>query len=485
MKNNKHYDIREIFEQMELDLIASMHKAFYFHQREQKKEGFEWEQWQLSKLRGLEEYRKRNRKIVESYNKPIEECINQQLKASEASGTNRFKRFLGKIKAFFHIKDKKATITFPEDRKPKDKVQELKEVIARATHNLIPEDNSFFGVNEKKLDALQKSVENDLKKAQYSVLRKMDDVYRQTIFKSQMYMQAGTVTLNKAIDMATKDFLKQGINSIQYKDGKRVNIASYAEMCLRTANHRAMLLGEGTKRDEWNIHLVVVSAHANTCPMCEPWQGKVLIDDVFSHPSQEYIDKYIGKYKLLSEAIKAGLLHPNCRHGLSTYFEGVTTLPKVPDGKEAIATYEAEQKQRAYERAIRKQKRIVQGTCDDVSRQQEQIKLQALQKKLREHLAKHKELRRNYEREKPDFRNIKEINYTQDLKQYEKYKEVLGKEAPETFDKFRELKYNNSKEWSIKQREYSTINAINNKDWSDVYKEKVKNIYIMTLEEII
>ncbi|MDY5913535.1 MAG: phage minor capsid protein [Inconstantimicrobium porci] len=400
MKNNKHYDIREIFEQMELDLIASMHKTFYFHQREQKKEGFEWEQWQLSKLRGLEEYRKRNRKIVESYNKPIEECINQQLKASEASGTNRFKRFLGKIKAFFHIKDKKATITFPEDRKPKDKVQELKEVIARATHNPIPEDNSFFGVNEKKLDALQKSVENDLKKAQYSVLRKMDDVYRQTIFKSQMYMQAGTVTLNKAIDMATKDFLKQGINSIQYKDGKRVNIASYAEMCLRTANHRAMLLAEGTKRDEWNIHLVVVSAHANTCPLCELWQGKILIDDVFSHPSEEYINKYIGKYKLLSEAIKVGLLHPNCRHSLSTYFEGITTLPKIPNGKEAIETYEAEQKQRAYERAIRKQKRIVQGTCDDASRQQEQIKLQALQKKLREHLANHKELRRNYEREK-------------------------------------------------------------------------------------
>ena len=27
----KSYDVRKIFEQMELDLISSMHRAFYFH----------------------------------------------------------------------------------------------------------------------------------------------------------------------------------------------------------------------------------------------------------------------------------------------------------------------------------------------------------------------------------------------------------------------------------------------------------------------
>ena len=33
-EREKSYDIRKIFEQMELDLISSMHKAFYFHQNE-------------------------------------------------------------------------------------------------------------------------------------------------------------------------------------------------------------------------------------------------------------------------------------------------------------------------------------------------------------------------------------------------------------------------------------------------------------------
>ena len=62
-------------------------------------------------------------------------------------------------------------------------------------------------------------------------------------------------------------------------------------MCLRTASHEATLLGEGKKRDEYGIYTVVVSAHANTCPMCAVWQGKILIDDVFSNPTEEYLTR--------------------------------------------------------------------------------------------------------------------------------------------------------------------------------------------------
>lgn len=35
-ERQKSYDIRKIFEQMELDLISSMRRAFYFHQNEQE-----------------------------------------------------------------------------------------------------------------------------------------------------------------------------------------------------------------------------------------------------------------------------------------------------------------------------------------------------------------------------------------------------------------------------------------------------------------
>jgi hypothetical protein len=396
-ERDKAYDIRSIFEKMELELISSMKKAFFFHQNEEQKEGFSWEQWQLSKLRAIEKYRKRNKKIIGSYARPIQATINRELKGNYQKGQGRLQKFFGKVKELLK-KVKDIEVNLPNDMAEQLKTREyIDKELGRETTP--PPDKDFFGVNDKKLNALQSTVENDLKVAQQAVLRKMDDVYRQTIFKTHVYLQGGVKSLNKAIDMATKDFLNQGINCIVYKDGKKVNIASYAEMALRTASQRATFLGEGKKRDEFGIHLVVVSAHANTCEKCMQWQGKVLIDDVFSHPSQEYIQEYSKKYSLLSEAIKAGLLHPNCRHTVITYFEGITQIPTIPDGDAAIKVYEAEQKQRALEREIRKWKRIEAGTLDPLAQGDAFNKVKQLQSELKRHLGKNSELRRNYERE--------------------------------------------------------------------------------------
>lgn len=396
-ERDKSYDIGKIFEQMELDLISSMNRAFYFHKREQDKEGFQWEQWQLTKLREMEKYRKRNKDIVDSYSKPIQKAIDRELRGNYSKGQNKASRLIDKVKQLIGF-NKEPSIELPKDI---EKKQSIKEYIAKILNRPIkpPQETNFFGVNEKKLEALISTVNNDLSKAQHSVLRKMDDVYRQTIFKTHMYLQNGAKTLNQAIDMATKDFLDKGINCIEYKNGTRVNIASYAEMALRTANHRATLLGEGSKRDEYGIHLVVVSAHANTCRLCEPWQGKVLIDDVFSHPSKEYIEEYIKKYKLLSEAIEKGFLHPNCRHTVTTFFPGITQLPTPQDGEEAIKVYEAEQKQRYMERQIRKWKRIELGSTDLKNQQIAHKKVNDWSKSLKEHLNNNKALRRNYNRE--------------------------------------------------------------------------------------
>lgn len=398
-QKNTSYDIRKIFEDMELNLISSMKRAFYFHQIDQNKEGFEWEQWQLTKLREIEKYRKRNKKLVDSYNGPIQKAIDRELQGNYSKGQNRVGKLIDKVKLFFGVDNKVTSeIVLPLDTEESQSVRGyIDKILNRPTKP--PQETNFFGVNDKKLEALQKSVTEDLIKGQRAVLRKMDDVYRQTIYKAQVNMQAGAKTLNQAIDMATKDFLDKGINCIEYKDGKRVNIASYAEMALRTASHRATLLGEGKKRDEYGLHLVVVSAHANTCKHCEPWQGKVLIDDVFSHPSKDFIEEN-KQYLLLSEAIEKRLLHPNCRHTLTTYFPGITQLPVVPDGKEAIKVYEAEQLQRYMERQIRKWKRFEAGSCDVENQEKAHAKVEEWEKGLREHLDKNKQLRRDYNREK-------------------------------------------------------------------------------------
>ena len=65
-----------------------------------------------------------------------------------------------------------------------------------------------------------------------------------------------------------------------------------------------------------------MNKRGNSCPKCLPFVGKVFIDDVWSGGS-----KADGNYPLLSKAISAGLYHPRCKDGHTTYFSGISTLP--------------------------------------------------------------------------------------------------------------------------------------------------------------
>ena len=400
------YNLRKVFEEIELDLIKNLKRNLTHHEKEEKEEGFRWEMWQKAKLRNLFNFRKENQYIVDSHSSEIKETIENTLQG----GFDKAKKALYRL-----IRSAGQSLSLP---KPVEKGD--LDIPAKA-------EESFFGFNEDKVNAMQETAEDkfhpegkekvltgkdndqkvedlkarvgkDMQKVQGTVWRYMDDIYRQTIYKTGMYMAAGTKSLDQAIDMATKDFLNAGINSIEYKSGRRVNIASYAEMSLRTASQRATFLAEGKLRDQWGIHTVFVSAHANTCSKCAPWQGKVLVDDVFSHGTAEEA-RELG-VPLLSEAMSAGLLHPNCRHTIVTYFPGITTLPTVPDDKKANKRYIAEQEQRAIERKIRKWKRIVEGAADSNTTKAANQKLSELQNEMREHLDAHPDLRRALEREK-------------------------------------------------------------------------------------
>lgn len=257
------------------------------------------------------------------------------------------------------------------------------------------------------MNALIKSVTDDFQKAEYSLLRRSNDLYRQTIYKAQIGLNTGSITLNQAIDMATKDFLSNGINSIRYKNGNLVNIASYSEMALRTAEKRATMYGDGEKRQEWDIDTVIVYGHNGACPLCSRWQNRVYIDDVYSN------GKPNNKYPLLSVAIHGGLYHPNCKcPPPQTYIEGITEPPtqKAPQELEKdIQNYNLEQVQRYNERQIRKYKRLEANSLDDANKKRYSLKVKEWQSKQRELINNHPEvLKRDYSREKVRVLNITE-----------------------------------------------------------------------------
>ena len=397
-KKDEAYNIRKIYEQMELDLIASMKRNLERHKEEELKVGFKFEQWQLAKLRDLERFRKENQEIIGRYSEPIEELISFTLVDTYMKGQDNVNEFIKEIKnkyvdnVFVRLPGDLEPILPPiESESMKDMAEEVIENVRIWQEAPTPRDEVFFRMNDDKFNALMETIEKDFSDANAAVLRRMDDVYRQTIFRAQVHYNTGTVSLEQAIDMATKDFLEKGIDAITYSDGKKVNIASYAEMALRTANHRAYLMGEGKKRQEMGLYLVVVSAHATACELCVPWQGLILIDDVYSGGTKED-----GNYPLLSEAMEKKFLHPQCRHNLSTYFPGITTLPKVPDMEGVEENYKREQQQRHIERQIRKYKRLAEGSIDEENRKKYNAKVREWQGIMREFLKENPKLRRSY-----------------------------------------------------------------------------------------
>ena len=120
-------------------------------------------------------------------------------------------------------------------------------------------------------------------------------------------------------------------------DGKLDNFDSLDEAwsqwmdALRAGRAKTYLQGEGEKRKEWKIYTVIMNKRGSPCPLCIPFVGKIMIDDVWSGGPKDGISPITGvKYPLMSAAIAAGLYHPRCRDSHTTYFEGIST---PPDGR--------------------------------------------------------------------------------------------------------------------------------------------------------
>lgn len=297
------YSIKEAFERIENELIDSMMRNFSRHRAEETKEGYNWSQWQAEQLKSLEEYRKHNAKKFGKRFKTINSKVEEMIRTAKADGNAS-----QEAEILEAVKD-----GFKAPKKPSE-------------HSTA----EFFKVNDRKLDALIKSTTDDLKRAETAVLRMSNDKYRKAIFNAQVAMNTGAVTYEKAVDIACKDMLNAGLNCVEYKNGARHTLSDYADMAVKTANKRAYLRGEGEKRAEWGVSLVVVNSRQGGCPDCAKYIGKVFIDDVYSNGK-----KSDGNYPLLSTAIKNGLFHPRCKDSTSTYYEEITTLEPVTPEEEA------------------------------------------------------------------------------------------------------------------------------------------------------
>ncbi len=309
------YNIKEIFEEIENELILSMKRTLWSHKADEKVKGFKWPQWQAMKIKQIEDFKKANQKIFNSHeNTILDNLVYKEMRKQFREGASRTN---------------------------KDAIK--KGIIKKSDSQL---SGSFFGLNDRKIKALINSVNNDLNDVKTATLRMANDQYRQIIYKAEVFAGTGAKTVKQAIDMASQEFLLRGFNCIEYKNGSRHNIADYCDMAIRTSNKRANLMGEGEMRKKLGNSLVYISKHGGACDKCVPWQGRVYIDDVWSGGKKED-----GKYPLLSTAIEGGLFHPRCQHGSSTYY------PDINDEPEEVTQAINNEHEDEYTQALQRQKR--------------------------------------------------------------------------------------------------------------------------------
>ncbi|MGW6481312.1 phage minor capsid protein [Streptomyces sp. NPDC055059] len=244
------------------------------------------------------------------------------------------------------------------------------------------------------------------------ILRGVEDIYRQVIAQSAATPLMGVDTRRQATQQAVQRFTDRGVASFVDRSGRSWSMPTYAEMATRTAVGRAAVEAHADQLTAAGMELVIVSNSPHECPLCRPWEGKILALSGQSgartveaeHATEDGRMVRVDVAGTVDDARLAGLQHPNCKHTVSAYLPGLTKAPKDaaqdPDG------YEATQRQREIERHIRKYKLRAASAVDPAAKRAAEARVRGWQGQMREHLDQHPELMRKRYREQPGASNL-------------------------------------------------------------------------------
>lgn len=205
--------------------------------------------------------------------------------------------------------------------------------------------------NAMKAGYILADLNNSLDAAERRILRQFDDRYADIIGAVSAEMATGVTNARQAVGEALQRFADDGITGFIDRGGHHWTLENYSEMAVLTAIERSTLSGYVDTMESYGYDLAVIDGHAGSCPICEAWEG-VIVSVSGNDPDHPSLD----------EAEGAGVFHPRCLHGITTYYPGISHAPR--DGfrdepremREASPQYTARSRQRYMERMIRKYK---------------------------------------------------------------------------------------------------------------------------------
>lgn len=327
------------------------------------------------------------------------------------------------------------------------------------------------------------------------VMTPLAQIYQGYLDAAMLDITSGAFDYNSVLRRVVKQLTNSGLRSVDYASGhsNRVNVAArravmtgITQLSGQIADMNAEELGTDYFEIDW---------HAGARPTHQVWQGRVY--------SKEELVSVCGLGSV------TGLEGANCYHGRYPFFPGISVrnwsdewldakikeenTPKKFRGKE-YTVYEAKQKQRQMETAMRAQRQKVKllqsGGADPDEVMLARCKYQG---QLDEYGVFSKKMKLKQERERiyldlqgrvaPESRSVmkrfpREMiqNAGRDIKQYERYKNIIGKDMC-SLAEFGQMKYNEPKKFDLLKKKVDTYSDIDKKDWTAEFKQKSKEAY--------
>lgn len=305
--------------------------------------------------------------------------------ADRRNGSGLVRRALGSLLSGFFTKGRKAAKKAAAEAERRGVAQADGELGALADDLPPPS-----GVHAKRGEG---KITDDLKKIESAMVDQSMSVYHKVISEVATLVEAGTATRLNAASRALARFADAGITGFVDKAGRRWELATYVEMAVRTHVANLMVDAHAERIQSAGVKLVMVSDAPYECPLCKPWEGKILEIDGPSGKHEVKVKRAGGgglitvlAHGSLAEARSKGLFHPNCRHSVTAYLPGVTRAPEKADTNGV--TYKNTQRLRRIERTARKWDRRRAVALTDEDKAQAEAKFKEWRKMAREHTAK-------------------------------------------------------------------------------------------------
>lgn len=288
----------------------------------------------------------------------------------------------------------------------------------------------------------------------YGHVNPLRDTYRKCMDYAFEQVSSGAVDYNTAIREATRNLAAKGVEFIDYESGVTTSLEAAVRRNIMGALGLMQEQISQCNHDQYGATGWEIDAHSNSAPDHEPIQGK------------QYTD---AEYEVLNNSLVRRIGTLNCGHSAHPIVYGASIPQYTPEELEEMRQknetgisfrgkhytgYEATQRQRRLERAIRAQKRkilIDKATGDSEKLETDQIKLQLLQQDYKA-FSKSAGLRTQHERlEKVGF-GWKEATESRKVAEshYREWSKSIGADnSIKTLAEYYDVKYNDSPRYEL------------------------------------